>query len=156
MRTTCFASGSQSLFQAVLRLAFCFPQSLISLILMTVKPRIYATIFPSADIAELGKFPFTVMHRGEKREAILIRFQGMVYGYLNQCVHMPKALDCEDGNIFDDTKRYLQCSMHSICYDPVSGVSLSEICAGKKLTAIKVREEDGQIYLMDKRAELIS
>lgn len=123
---------------------------------MTVRPRNYAKICSSADIAELGKFPFTLQYRGEKREALLIRFQGMVYSYLNQCVHMPKALDCENENIFDDTERYLQCSMHSICYDPVSGVSLSEICAGKKLTAIKVREEDGQVYLMDKRAEMIS
>jgi len=42
--------------------------------------------------------------------------------------------------------------MHSICYDPVSGESLSEICAGKKLTALKVREEGEWVYLVDKRA----
>lgn len=65
---------------------------------------------------------------------------------------MPKALDCEDGNIFDESGRYLQCSMHRICYDPVSGKSISEICAGKQLTALKVTEEQGWVYLADKRA----
>jgi len=119
---------------------------------MTVKQ--HFPICPAAQIAELGKFSFNVQYRGEVRQAILVRFKGAIYGYLNQCVHMPKALDCEDGNIFDESGRYLQCSMHRICYDPASGESISEICAGKKLTALKIREEQDWIYLADKRAIL--
>ncbi len=92
------------------------------------------------------------MQQGERREAILIRFKGTVYGYLNQCVHMPKTLDCEDGNIFDETSRYLQCSMHKICYDPTSGASISELCSGKKLTALKVKEQGEWVYWLDKKA----
>jgi len=119
---------------------------------MPVKQRF--TLCPALQLRELGKFSFSVQYRGEQRNAILVRFKGSVYGYLNQCVHMPKALDCENDNIFDESGRYLQCSMHSICYDPVSGESLSEICLGKKLTALTVREEGGWIYLEDKRAAI--
>jgi len=111
-------------------------------------------ICPGLHVLELGKFPFSIQYRGGRRDAILVRFKGVVYGYLNQCVHMPRALDCEHDDIFDETGQYLQCSMHTICYDPVSGESLSEICAGKKLTALKVREEGGWVYLVDKRAAL--
>jgi len=111
-------------------------------------------ICPGLHVLELGKFPFSIQYRGGRRDAILVRFKGVVYGYLNQCVHMPRALDCEHDDIFDETGQYLQCSMHTICYDPVSGESLSEICAGKKLTALNVREEGGWVYLVDKRAAL--
>lgn len=86
----------------------------------------------------------------------MIRFKGEVYAYLNQCVHMPKALDCEESNIFDESGRYIQCSMHSICYDPISGVSVSELCAGKKLTQLKVVEQGDWIYLVDKKTNLDS
>ena len=107
--------------------------------MMKEKTTINQTICTSAQVPELGKYPLTLLYRGEIRQAILIRFKGVVYGYLNQCVHMPRTLDCEQDNIFDESQRYLQCSMHSICYDPVTGESLSEICAGKKLTSFKVK-----------------
>jgi len=119
---------------------------------MSIKQQVPESICPANQVPELGKYSFSVHYRGGARNAILVRFKGVVYGYLNQCVHMPKPLDCEQDHIFDESGRYLQCSMHSICYDPASGESLSEICAGKKLTALKVREEGGWVYLVDKRA----
>jgi len=121
---------------------------------MSVKQQVSEPICPGSQVPERGKFSFAIEYRGQRRDAILIRFKGVVYGYLNQCAHMPKALDCEHSDIFDETRQYLQCSMHTICYDPVSGESLSEICAGKKLTGFKVREEAGWVYLADKRAVL--
>ena len=121
---------------------------------MPVKSKHPTPICAATEIADLGKFAFTVDYRGQRREAILVRFQGVVYAYLNQCVHMPRALDCEAGEIFDETGRYIQCSMHSICYDPVSGASLSQLCEGKKLTALKVSEVDGVVYLLEKKAQL--
>ena len=119
---------------------------------MAIKQHVLEPICPSFQVPELGKFSFAIEYRGVRRDAILVRFEGLVYGYLNQCVHMPRPLDCEHNNIFDETGRYLQCSMHTICYDPVTGESLSEICAGKKLTALQIREEEEWVYLVDKRA----
>jgi len=121
---------------------------------MALKNQDPVPICAGLHVPELGKFAFNVSYRGQSRQAILVRFRGTVYGYLNQCVHMPKALDCEESNIFDESGRYLQCSMHKICYEPVDGSSVSELCAGKKLTALKVREEAEIIYLVDKRAKL--
>ncbi|WP_347989647.1 Rieske 2Fe-2S domain-containing protein [Methylomonas sp. AM2-LC] len=108
----------------------------------------------SAQVPELGKFALTVIYQGVKRDALLLRFKGVVYGYLNQCVHMPKALDCEASQIFDDSGRYIQCSMHSICYDPVTGASVSALCEGKKLKAFKVTETEEWVYLVDKKTQL--
>lgn len=115
-----------------------------------------AVICASDELPELGSYGFQVLHRGEPRAAILIRFRGTAYGYLNQCVHMPKALDCEHCNVFDANGEMIRCSMHGITYDPVSGQCQSEICAGKFLTAVKIVERDGFIYLVDKRSNMHS
>jgi len=105
-------------------------------------------------VTELGKFPFSVQYRGTRCDAVLVRFKGKVYGYINQCVHMCLPLDCEQSCIFDKSGHYLQCSMHGVCYDPVTGKSLHNVCGGKKLTALKVKEKEGWVYLVDKDAEL--
>ena len=121
---------------------------------MAANPQIPDPICTSLQVPELGKFSFAIQFRGERRDAFLVRFKGMVYGYLNECAHMLRPLDCEQAHIFDESGQYLQCSMHGIQYDPKSGEALSDLCAGKKLTALKVREEEGWVYLVDKRSIL--
>jgi nitrite reductase/ring-hydroxylating ferredoxin subunit len=105
-------------------------------------------------VPDLGKQRFFVHYRGDRREAILVRCQGRVHGYLNECAHMPKPLDGEDSHVFDESGRYVQCSMHGICFDPCSGEPVNELCGGRKLTVLQVREEEGWIYLVDKKATL--
>lgn len=114
-----------------------------------------AALCASTELAPLGKYAFTVEYRGERLPAVVIRYQDGVYAYLNRCVHMPKQLDCEEDDIFDASGRFLRCSMHKIHYEPTTGACQSEICAGKKLTALKVEERDGMIYLTDKRAKQV-
>lgn len=48
-------------------------------------------IYPSAEVPELGKYAFTVNYRGTRQPAILIRFRGSVYGYINRYVHRPRT-----------------------------------------------------------------
>ncbi len=108
----------------------------------------------SVALAELCSYGFAVQYRGERREAILIRHSGTAHCFLNQCRHMPRRLDCEHPYVFDETGKYLRCSMHGIIYDPVDGLCQSEICAGKSLTRLKIVEINGSIYLQDKRARL--
>jgi len=121
---------------------------------MSGQSKIPHLICPGMQLPELGKFSFAIHFRGERREAFLIRFKGVVYCYLNECMHMHKRLDDERDQIFDETGRFLRCSSHGACYDPATGKSLSEIGAGKMLTAVKVKEEAGWIGLADKKAVL--
>ena len=81
---------------------------------MSTIQRIPEIICSGLQVPELGQFCFFVNYRGTERSAILVRFRGRVYGYLNQCVHMPRPLDGEHSQIFDESGRYLQCSMHSL------------------------------------------
>jgi nitrite reductase/ring-hydroxylating ferredoxin subunit len=88
---------------------------------------------------------------GAATSVILLRFEGRCYAYLNRCVHMGRALDAEDDDIFDSTERALRCSMHGIRFDPVTGESLSALCAGQRLTAIQVVEDDEAIWIKDRQ-----
>ena len=113
-------------------------------------------ICKSGALADLESLCFQVHYRGELREAILIRHQGHVSCYLIQCVHMPRRLNCEDPYVFDDTGRYLRCSMHGIVYEPASGLCRSDICLDQQLTSLAVVERDGEVFLKDKNASLVS
>jgi nitrite reductase/ring-hydroxylating ferredoxin subunit len=121
---------------------------------MTTPTRAASPICPSDDLAERRSYGFRILYRGTPRDAILIRFRGVAYAYLNRCVHMPRRLDGEAPRVFDAEGRYLRCTMHGIVYDPVTGLCQSEICADQSLTPIRIAERGGTIYLADKRAEL--
>ncbi|MFZ4702599.1 MAG: hypothetical protein ACOYMG_21355, partial [Candidatus Methylumidiphilus sp.] len=66
---------------------------------MATRQHVPEPICLGLQVLELGKFPLSIQYRGGRRDAILVRFKGVVYGYLNQCVHMPRALDCEHDDI---------------------------------------------------------
>ena len=90
---------------------------------------------------------FQVAHCGRAADAFVIRFGGQVYGYLNECGHLPAQLDWQPGEFFDDSKLYLICSVHGALYAPQTGRCLGGRCRGKGLQALVVSEVDGKVYL---------
>jgi len=113
-------------------------------------------ICADAALPEKGFLTFDVLYGGEIAPCLLIRFKGRVYAYRNQCVHMVRRLDGEQRRIFDEAGELLRCSMHGIVYQPETGTSLSTMCEGEKLTGIRVAENNGRIYLADKRVKAIA
>lgn len=104
----------------------------------------------SSELAEKDYVILDVEYRGKAHSAIVLRYGGKLYAYLNQCVHMPRRLNCEQQTVFDEERRFLRCSMHGIVYQPETGESKSAICPGKRLTALRLRETDGRIVLAHK------
>ncbi len=92
-----------------------------------------------------------VTYMSEACSVVVFRHKGECLAFRNLCVHMPRRLDCEKDMIFDLSGEYIRCSMHGIIYDPLSGESRSEICRGKKLTTVKVDENEAGIWITDKR-----
>lgn len=112
----------------------------------------FRLICASDDVLEAGKgFRFTVERYGREVPAFVIRFHGVVYGYFNECAHVPAELDWMPGEFFDDSKLYLICSIHGALYAPDSGRCLGGRCQGKGLKPLKVREIDGKILLEQER-----
>jgi nitrite reductase/ring-hydroxylating ferredoxin subunit len=109
-------------------------------------------ICASSDLVEAGRgFRFKVMHYGRETEAFVVRFRGEVFGYINECGHVPAQLDWLPGEFFDDSKLYLICSVHGALYAPDSGRCLGGRCQGKGLAALEVDEADGQVFLIQER-----
>jgi len=112
-------------------------------------PRFFVCAAAALADGEYRKLRLVFEKRDE--ECLVLRFEGIVYAYINRCVHMPRRLDCERKQVFDASGRYLRCSMHGIVYLPRTGASVSTMCEGERLRAVEVYEESGEIGLADFR-----
>jgi nitrite reductase/ring-hydroxylating ferredoxin subunit len=107
-------------------------------------------ICAAGDLVDGGSgYRFEVLRGGLPVPAFALRFRGRVYAYLNQCAHIPVELDCRPGQFFDTSGLYLMCSTHGATYAPESGACVFGRCDRQGLTAVKVVERDGSIYLND-------
>ena len=64
---------------------------------------------------ELYEASFLIRHihfKKLKTSAIIFAFEDNAYAYVNHCMHMHRPLNCEQDAIFDETGKYLRCSMH--------------------------------------------
>lgn len=105
-------------------------------------------ICASHEVVEAGKgFRFKIRRHGQDVPAFVIRYHGNVYGYLNECAHVPAELDWQPGEFFDHSKLYLICSIHGALYAPESGRCLGGRCHGKGLKPLRICEITGLIYL---------
>ena len=105
-------------------------------------------ICTSQQLEEAGQgFLFSVVRYGRDVPAFAIRFNNQVFGYLNECGHVPARLDWRAGEFFDDSKLYLICSIHGALYSPETGRCLSGRCQGNGLKSLTPHEIDSQIFL---------
>ena len=107
-------------------------------------------ICASAALAEGGPgVRFEVQRNGAPAAAFVIRYAGGVHAYLNSCAHIPVELDWMEGEFFDKAGLYLICATHGAIYEPDTGHCIMGPCKGQHLTALKVAEYGGNVYLME-------
>ena len=101
----------------------------------------------AAELAERGQaLVFDVLQYGEPVRAFALRFEGEVIAYLNRCVHVPTEMDWQHGVFLDGDQRFILCSTHGASYEPLDGRCVGGPCGRGRLTAVQVREIDGQVY----------
>ena len=109
-----------------------------------------AVICAAVAVPESGKgLRFNVCYEGETLPAFVIRFQGQVYAYLNQCAHQALELDWNEGDFFDREAKFLICATHGARYYPNSGACAGGRCHGVGLTKLAIIESDAQICLLE-------
>ena len=104
-------------------------------------------ICAAAAVEDCGKgvrFPVQAFHYAATD--FVVRHGGKVYGYLNQCAHVPVELDWMEGEFFESSKTFIMCATHGAIYVPETGYCAGGPCKGGKLRSIAVTEEDGNIY----------
>jgi nitrite reductase/ring-hydroxylating ferredoxin subunit len=109
----------------------------------------------SADLVEGGTgIRFEVRRRGVKEtephgdvRAFVVRWEGRLHAYVNQCRHQATELDWNEGEFFDESKQFLVCATHGALYRPSDGYCVAGPCAGSRLEAVEVREHRGDIWV---------
>ena len=89
---------------------------------------------------------FDVQQWRRKVGAFVMRFEGRVVAYLNQCAHVPTEMDWQEGKFLDRDREAIICSIHGATYDPLNGRCVGGPCVGARLTALRVEERDAQVY----------
>ena len=109
-------------------------------------------------LAELKAARFLVrpiVFKKKSTSAILFNFEDSAYAYINHCMHMQRPLNCEADAIFDDTGRYLRCSMHGFIFDPKTGECQSPVCYGQRLQTLRLQSIADKLYFAEKHLSLI-
>ena len=107
---------------------------------------------------ELNDTSFLIRYIHFKKQpasAIIFAFEDHPYAYINHCMHMHRPLNCEQDAIFDESGKYLRCSMHGFIFDPKTGECQSPVCYGQRLQALRLEEIDGALYFAEKHLTLI-
>ncbi|MDB5829163.1 MAG: Rieske (2Fe-2S) iron-sulfur domain [Variovorax sp.] len=78
--------------------------------------------------------------------AFVVRWNGTVYGYLNQCAHVGGPIDFE-GQVLESSGKFLMCARHGAIYEPDTGKCVGGPCRGAKLVPVAVSEDAGAVRL---------
>lgn len=104
-------------------------------------------ICTSSDLVEGGRgVRFPVTAGGEDSTGFVVRYDNVVYGYLNRCAHVPIELDWNQGDFFESSGLYLMCSTHGAIYTPETGRCAGGPCRGGRLRPIAVFEKENQVF----------
>lgn len=109
-------------------------------------------------VNDLQASPFwlrSITLKNKPCSAIIFYFENQAYSYVNHCMHMHRPLNCEQDAIFDETGRFLRCSMHGFVFDPKTGECQSPVCLGQRLQALRLKEIDGKLYFAEKHLVLM-
>lgn len=105
-------------------------------------------VFNSASLVNEGLgLRFKMPIYGEYASGFVIRYQGRVYAYVNQCAHIPVELDWKEGEFFTAQKDFLICATHGAEYEPNTGHCVAGPCKGRSLKPMAVVEENEQILV---------
>ncbi|HYD34159.1 MAG TPA: Rieske 2Fe-2S domain-containing protein [Methylophilaceae bacterium] len=106
-------------------------------------------ICASDELAERGPgVRFEVPELGQRVTGFVVRYEGKVYGFVNQCAHIPVELDWNEGDFFNISRDHLICSTHGAQYDPTTGYCVLGPCKGRSLATLPIIERGQQILLI--------
>ena len=90
---------------------------------------------------------FSFERNGQNVPAFVANFHGKFVAYVNQCVHLPIALDLDDNDFFTCDGQFFVCKTHGSVYDPTAGQCIGGPGQGKLLERLPVVVESGALYL---------
>ena len=99
------------------------------------------------DIPDGGARGVTLGSGADRREIIVLRRGGAVFGYENRCPHMGTPLETFPDKFLNQTGELLICSTHGARFRVTDGFCVAGPCKGQSLTGIRVRTSGGDVLL---------
>ncbi len=101
----------------------------------------------AADLPHGTTAKFAWEAEGRKRGGFVVNYQGTIRAFVNECAHIPMALDWFENEFFDRQCRYLVCPTHGALYEPSSGACVAGPPLGAGLDPLRVEVEAGAVVV---------
>lgn len=101
------------------------------------------------ELSDPGSRGFGQREAGIGAALFLVRRQGEVYAYRNQCPHTGAPLEWLPDRFLDAEDELIQCALHGALFEPDSGLCLRGPCVGHRLESLPLVERDGALWLAD-------
>lgn len=99
------------------------------------------------DIGEGSARGFVIGTGTARRDIVVVRSAGVLRAYLNACPHQGTPLETFENRFLNEDATLLVCSTHGARFRVENGFCVSGPCAGKSLSAIACRIEDGNVVV---------
>ena len=90
---------------------------------------------------------FRIGRGRQAREGFVIRHEGVLHAYRNECRHIPMTMDWVENRFLSRDGCYVQCATHGARYQIDTGLCVDGPPLGEKLRSLPVEEVDGEIFV---------
>lgn len=87
------------------------------------------------------------------REGFVVRHEGVLHAYRNECRHVPMTMDWVENRFLSRDGCWIQCATHGALYEIASGLCVAGPPSGQSLRRLPVFEEDGNVVVRVPAAE---
>ena len=87
------------------------------------------------------------------REGFVIRHDGEIHAWRNECRHVPMTMDWVENRFLSRDGCWIQCSTHGALYEIATGLCVAGPPTGQRLHRLPVAVEDGEIVVRVPAAE---
>jgi len=101
----------------------------------------------TASLADGETRTFPLQFLGRDAEGFVLRHEGALYAYLNECPHWSVELDLGDGHFFDPAIGRIYCKNHGALFHPENGVCETGPCLGRSLVRFLVRAQGDDAFV---------
>lgn len=92
---------------------------------------------------------FTYRDGPFRSTGILVRCEGGVRAWRNECRHLAVRLDRDtEGSLFDRDGELLMCQFHGALYRPDDGMCVAGPCAGSRLRPLPIQLLGNEVWLV--------
>lgn len=90
---------------------------------------------------------FRIGRGRQAREGFVIRHEGVLHAYRNECRHVPMTMDWVENRFLSRDGCWIQCATHGALYEIASGLCVSGPPSGQHLRSLPVAVEDGKVVV---------